>query len=230
MKTSTEIDQNISKFPATQRRSRRSREELNLQILTAATSLFASGGYKGVTIREIAKTANVTLPTVYRLFENKRDLYIECCRRELSAELPQLNKVLESHDRPEDILYISTEALFHWSNQGLHRIVMRAIMDEDTDMIRNEAMQLFSSEYMKNTLKAAQKLCNGDIEDAEIRVIFIHSLLYVAPSTFKFWSEFNPIKPKLSQHTKLPLLVEILLRVFPEIKWREVESRLQIAR
>ena len=46
------------------------------QILNAASRLFASFGYNGVSTRDIATAAGVNEVTIYRHFPRKRDLYV----------------------------------------------------------------------------------------------------------------------------------------------------------
>ena len=45
--------------------------QTRVRILEAAGDLFASNGYAGTTIREIADRANVAVDTVYAVFGNK---------------------------------------------------------------------------------------------------------------------------------------------------------------
>ena len=42
------------------------------RILVAAKSLFQSKGFEGVTIEQLAKSAEVSMPTIYALFQSKR--------------------------------------------------------------------------------------------------------------------------------------------------------------
>jgi AcrR family transcriptional regulator len=56
-------------------RKRRSRREIDRLILDAALTLFASKGFSGTTMREIADRAGVYEPMVYRRFHCKEDLF-----------------------------------------------------------------------------------------------------------------------------------------------------------
>jgi AcrR family transcriptional regulator len=56
-------------------------EERRNQILDAAARLFARKGYKGATIREIAREAGVAEGTIYNYFDNKHDLLISLPQR-----------------------------------------------------------------------------------------------------------------------------------------------------
>jgi AcrR family transcriptional regulator len=51
------------------------------QILDAAAQLFARKGYKGATIREIAREAGVAEGTIYNYFDSKHDLLISLPQR-----------------------------------------------------------------------------------------------------------------------------------------------------
>jgi AcrR family transcriptional regulator len=45
------------------------------RAVTAATRLFAERGYRGVTLRSLAKELGVSPMTPYRYFENKEELF-----------------------------------------------------------------------------------------------------------------------------------------------------------
>lgn len=52
--------------------------ERRRELLETALSIFATGSYRGVTTAEIARTAGVSEPVLYRHFPSKRDLYLAC--------------------------------------------------------------------------------------------------------------------------------------------------------
>lgn len=53
------------------------------QILAAAACLFAKQGYRGVSTREIARTAKVNEITIYRYYARKHDLFVAALEAEL---------------------------------------------------------------------------------------------------------------------------------------------------
>ncbi len=55
-------------------RQEKQRDELKRNILAAAEELFASEGYKNVSMRKIAKKIDYSPTTIYRYFKNKEDL------------------------------------------------------------------------------------------------------------------------------------------------------------
>jgi AcrR family transcriptional regulator len=56
---------------------RMSRDERREQILDAATSVFAAGGYAGTSTDQVARAAGVSQPYVVRMFGTKHELFAE---------------------------------------------------------------------------------------------------------------------------------------------------------
>ncbi len=50
--------------------------DVEARLLAAALQLFGQRGYDGVSVREVARAANVTTPNVYYYFGSKRGLYL----------------------------------------------------------------------------------------------------------------------------------------------------------
>jgi len=57
------------RLPASERRAR---------VLDCACRVFSEGSYRGATTAELARSAGVTEPILYRHFDSKRDLYLAC--------------------------------------------------------------------------------------------------------------------------------------------------------
>lgn len=64
----------MPRVPADQRK-RRTTEQVRNAILTAATAEFAEHGFDRATTRQIARTAGVAEPMIYRAFTTKKGLY-----------------------------------------------------------------------------------------------------------------------------------------------------------
>lgn len=60
-------------------------EETRQAILDAARSLFAEKGYTGTTMLQIAHRVGITDAAIYRHFQDKRELFVACATRQLSA-------------------------------------------------------------------------------------------------------------------------------------------------
>jgi len=53
-------------------------EKRHHDILNAAIQLFNAKGYTVATTAEIAREAGISEPTMYKHFENKKDLFLAC--------------------------------------------------------------------------------------------------------------------------------------------------------
>ena len=58
-----------ARLPAAERRA---------ALVSCACHVFAKGSYRGTTTSELARSAGVTEPILYRHFESKRELYLAC--------------------------------------------------------------------------------------------------------------------------------------------------------
>jgi AcrR family transcriptional regulator len=63
------------------------------RVLDSARKLFQTDGFEGVTIEKIAQAAEVSIPTVYSLFQSKRGILFSLLDEALSSE--QFNALVE---------------------------------------------------------------------------------------------------------------------------------------
>lgn len=68
------------------KRKERITEARTGQILKAALAVFASKGYGGSTMADIAKAAGVGVGTLYNYYDNKRDLLISLVQQSLASK------------------------------------------------------------------------------------------------------------------------------------------------
>jgi AcrR family transcriptional regulator len=72
------------------------------KIMKAATVSFAAKGFEGTSTRDVARKAKVNEITIFRLFKNKQDLYLQILDRKMGLGVPEwLDKVLRSPADPE---------------------------------------------------------------------------------------------------------------------------------
>ena len=64
-------------------------------IINVATDLFASKGYKGASIRDIAKAAGITIPNIYHYFGNKEGLLLTILEDTTKYVGEQLQRISE---------------------------------------------------------------------------------------------------------------------------------------
>jgi AcrR family transcriptional regulator len=85
-------------------RARLTAEERRAAVLESACQIFAKGTYHGATTAEIARSAGVTEPILYRHFASKRDLYLSC----LDAAWDECRAMWEAAiaDEPDPALWV----------------------------------------------------------------------------------------------------------------------------
>lgn len=66
------------------------------QILRVAQHIFAEDNYYGATIAKIAHAADVTEPTIYLYFKDKRDLFLAVVEDCASFQLRAMKRIIES--------------------------------------------------------------------------------------------------------------------------------------
>ncbi|HXB21492.1 MAG TPA: TetR/AcrR family transcriptional regulator [Candidatus Solibacter sp.] len=106
------------------------------QILEAAIELFADYGYFGTTIRDVAKKADVTAMTIYRLYKSKDGLFEVTLNTVIKRSLDQahfLLAVFNSKDKRDSQALITT-AVRQWYDslpQQPARLMMYAYLSQE---------------------------------------------------------------------------------------------------
>ena len=73
------------------------------RILDAAQEVFATYGYHGATIDEVADRAGISKPNLHYYFKRKRDLYLAVLRRTLEIWLVPLRELDRNGDPAVEI-------------------------------------------------------------------------------------------------------------------------------
>ncbi len=105
------------------------------QLLDVAADLFARRGFRGTTTAELAKSAGVTEPILYRHFTSKLDLFVTLID-EIGLELiDRWTEALESVSDPMDRLGIllGESPGKHQRAPSQYRIILQAITESGND-------------------------------------------------------------------------------------------------
>ncbi|MFC4307177.1 TetR/AcrR family transcriptional regulator [Cohnella boryungensis] len=155
------------------------------RVMDAAIKVFATHGYSGATMDQVAVEAGQTKSVVYWHFTNKNDLYLAICERNLkqqAASLPQqIQGIIQSEDR--------VKALAAWLQGqlaeciGLPRKPLLFVdfytSSRDSD-VREKVRGLFEKFYKEITrlfqALQGQGLIRKDIK-AESLAIFVQTVL-----------------------------------------------------
>ncbi|MBX3322530.1 MAG: TetR/AcrR family transcriptional regulator [Phycisphaeraceae bacterium] len=119
----------MSRLPAAKRRE---------QLLDCAAELFAAQGYARATTAQLAKSAGVTEPIIYRHFKSKRDLFVALIERTGKRTLTRWEQDLEGADDPGERLrrLIGDNPMVAEGGREAYRVFLQAISEVDDDMIQ----------------------------------------------------------------------------------------------
>ncbi len=142
--------------------SRRPSHIARKRILEAALEVFGAKGYKEATVREIARTAGVSVGGLYPYFGNKEQLYLEV----LVNETGQLNERIRGleHLDPEIAVRSFIEAHLAYV-ASKKQMVSRHFKDYDLEFVKPFSARFWT--YQKEFLEAI--ICKG-VEQGVFRV------------------------------------------------------------
>ena len=158
--------------------NRRSGIESRKRIIDAAMSVFSGHGYAKANIREIAKTAGISVGGVYLYFRNKEELYkslIDDRMRDMGSKLEiiagraesaaeALSNFLKLH--LENALKHKEFILLHIREHGLSFGIdkKRAFFRQQTKLIENIIIKgIHSGEFRKCNAKDMAKIIMGSL-------------------------------------------------------------------
>ncbi|MEU5955035.1 helix-turn-helix domain-containing protein [Streptomyces sp. NPDC047525] len=158
--------------------------QTRVEIVGAARHLFVSRGWAATTMREVAREAGVSVPTVYAAYGNKTGLVRALVdAADLSADMPQLLTELEAASGPERQLAAMAaydRRLFEHAGD-LIRLIREAgrtdaelstVYDQtrrDADQFRSEVFSTWPADTLRPGLSLSAALdvyaalCNVDV-------------------------------------------------------------------
>ena len=110
-------------------------QERRQQLLEVAAELFASRGYRGTTTADLAKSAGITEPILYRHFENKHDLFVTLLDEVGREVIAAWESALEGASSPRArlrVLLASNPATSE-RGRGVYRVIFQAMSEHEND-------------------------------------------------------------------------------------------------
>ena len=116
-------------------------EQTRQRILDAGARLFAQGGFEGVSVRQIARGANVSLGMIRHYFGSKDGLYRACIASafEIYGQVgQQIRQGVGAGSSPAEVMADSVRAGFRlaYANRAACRLMLWDMMQRDS--VRNE--------------------------------------------------------------------------------------------
>ena len=172
--------------PSRPRGPRISAEERRAEVIEAAVTAFASGGYAGTSTETIARLAGVSQPYVFRLFGSKQDLFLAAVGRafarvtitfELAARAPAAEPgppAARLHDLPTGMHPILAAMALAYgrllADRSLLRIQLQAYAASDDPVVG-----AFVREKYATLVHRVSQL--SGVPAAELRTFFAEGML-----------------------------------------------------
>lgn len=117
--------------PRRENRAQRRKARTEKAILESAEKLFLERGFHGVTVDEIADSADVAVGSIYGHFDSKEGLYIALLERALEVEESHMAAAFDPSLSPIQQLFRAGEAYlrFYFEHPGYFRILVFPYLD-----------------------------------------------------------------------------------------------------
>ncbi|MGR6898261.1 TetR/AcrR family transcriptional regulator [Rummeliibacillus sp. TYF-LIM-RU47] len=117
-----------------------------INIMKAATELFAIKGYEGTTLKDIANAVGIKPPSIYAFFEGKEDVLLHIYQEILDEHHKHLQDMLEQlkNGYAKNKLYgmLVTAAEYHLSEAGKMKL-FRRLMLFPPEVLQSEITESF---------------------------------------------------------------------------------------
>ena len=124
---------NVEKDATGSRPTRLPRDQRRLQLLDAASEVFASKGYHAAAMDDIADAAGVSKPVLYQHFPSKLDLYLDLLDQSCDRLVEVVEEALASTDDNADRVIATVAAFYEFisSASGEFRFVFESDLTGD---------------------------------------------------------------------------------------------------
>jgi AcrR family transcriptional regulator len=165
----------VARLPAERRRR---------QLLDVALGLFATGGFHGTSMDDLAEAAGVTKPVLYQHFGSKRELYLEVLDDVGNRLLTEIGKAAAAAGGPRQQVENGFSAYFRFvaDNESAFRVLFVGSERGGDDRAFIDATRRVEDAIAD----AIAALIEADIDD-EHRRLLAHGIVGLAESTSRHW-------------------------------------------
>ncbi len=148
----------MSRMPAAERRE---------QLLDVAAEAFSAQGYARATTSQLAKSAGVTEPIIYRHFKSKKNLFISLIARTGRRTLEQWERDLAGAKTPAERLarLIGDNPMVSDEGREAYRVFLQAISEVDDADIRKAINDHIKSLHAFIVAELAEAQKTGAVRD-----------------------------------------------------------------
>jgi len=157
------------------------------RILDAAQEVFATYGYHGATIDEVADRAGISKPNLHYYFKRKRDLYLAVLRRTLEIWLVPLRELDPAGDPAVEI-----------GNYIAHKVQLSRRFPAASRVFANEIVQgaPFLKRYLQTNLRKVVErkaaVIQHWIDEGKLAPIDPYHLIFLIWAATQHYADFLP--------------------------------------
>jgi len=180
---------NPEKEAVSSRPTRLPRDQRRLQLLEAASKVFASKGYHAAAMDEIADAAGVSKPVLYQHFPSKLDLYLALLDQSCDRLVEIVQEALASTDDNADRVIATVAAFYEFvsSDSNEFRFVF------ESDLTGDGAVQQRLARVNDEISDAIAKVIAGDtsLPRQQAKLLAV-SLVGIAQVSARYWISGGP--------------------------------------
>jgi AcrR family transcriptional regulator len=163
----------LARLPAAERRR---------QLLDSALDVFATRGFHGASMNDVAEAAGVTKPVLYQHFDSKRKLFVELLE-DVGSQLGSLiAEATKQVDAPRERVEQGFSAYFRWidENRAAFSLLFRGSARLDAEFADAvHQVESFLAEVIAELIEA-------DLDDEHRRTL-AHGIVGLAEGTGRHW-------------------------------------------
>lgn len=168
-------------------RKTRIQQQNEARILDAAVEVFATYGYRGATVDEVAERAGISKPNLHYYFERKRDLYLAVLKRTLEIWLAPLRELDREGDPSEELgQYIA------------HKVELSRRFPAASRVFANEIVQgaPFLKGYLQKELRAVVErkaaVIQHWVKQGKLAPVDPYHLIFMIWAATQHYADFAP--------------------------------------
>jgi AcrR family transcriptional regulator len=175
----------LEKEATSGRPTRMPRDQRRIQLLDAASEVFASKGYHAAAMDDIAEAAGVSKPVLYQHFPSKLDLYLALLDQSCDRLVEVVEDALASTDDNADRVIATVAAFYEFvsSESGEFRFVF------ESDLTGEGAVQLRLSRVNHEISDAIAEVIAEDtsLPPQQAKLLAV-SLVGIAQVSARYWT------------------------------------------
>lgn len=139
--------------------------QMRERIMAGAERAFATSGFRGTSVPQIAAEARVSVGLIYRYFPSKEELFLAVCQATTETELTQLagqlGQMLDPEERIEAVIGVFVQSLVEkeWGS-----IVIQALGEADRNpRLRDMLQRLFDQQRGFAAMLIREAMARGEM-------------------------------------------------------------------